>query len=865
MAKQNLKNLTKQFIGKPLPQVDNVASADASAVHQDPRKKKQIGNYKKVDSTKSDFIKKYGLPIVGGVLGGPLGAAVGGVASAILPPNIKQLGSKLLEDARMSDKSLTDDQKLLLWDVIQAAKKRTGKADGGTEYSDYGTLGLGSSEQYNDWFNHGNIGLVEGAYNSLTNPGFQLGSTVGRGKYFTDPENPDKVYYTDVYDWNPGEKYFSGNKIYQKVRNTLRAGEDQHLNAQKNDNYRMNFTFDAKEMQKLKNERELPLDATLDRNGGWLDKYEDGGELNYNDYSVSAPKGFQGDGYSNVGRNYSPAWGGQFEDGGEMPTDKKSQEFYNTLKEYYTSPDRTEAEKTHYAAFQKLNEAHGYAPVRVADRTIMGKRSMMNPFTGRLNLVVDPDPEVGEIKSNPEKLIDKYITEYGHYQQYNENPEDSKLKKTGKFLGHMVKDFGNMFKNTKGLNFREAYNNNYLTPGTTEYEAHQVIQPKLQNEFANYYGKEWAKNRVGFEMGGSLPGATGSMYARVGAPSKGPHRNQVDVTDASAENGMEMKFYQEGLDWNPKTISANGSMISGEGEEDDIDKRIIKFNQTDEGKRQANISNKVHNLSQLGPRSKQDVADLGQSAIDFGLKTGDFLANVALNTMFPPALMEKPEWLRKETFKTWRPVSYPDDYTAIRDFRHNPNPERDDQGNLDIAEEAWSKALRLGEKPNYIVPSTQRPANATDPNAQYYTLRPGIIDQQKIIDYVRSPEYQKYKRLSKDKKTYVMEHPAMNNFISDDYQKYRKANKLTDYDQVDPIQGFQIYNGWDPVKKKNFAAIYDKYDFSSDTANSMIKPYEFYDKYYYQDGGQLTKLDQLTNFTNYNTKQPGGWLDKYQD
>jgi hypothetical protein len=36
-----------------------------------------------------------------------------------------------------------------------------------------------------------------------------------------------------------------------------------------------------------------------------------------------------------------------------------------------------------------------------------------------------------------------------------------------------------------------------------------------------------------------------------------------------------------------------------------------------------------------------------------------------------------------------------------------------------------------------------------------------------------------------------------------------------------------------------------------------------YDKY--EQGGQLTKLDQLTNFTNYNTKQPGGWLDKYQD
>lgn len=54
---------------------------------------------------------------------------------------------------------------------------------------------------------------------------------------------------------------------------------------------------------------------------GWLDKYNDGGPIqpNYNDASVSMSKDFVGDGYSNVGRNYSPAWGGQFEDGGELP------------------------------------------------------------------------------------------------------------------------------------------------------------------------------------------------------------------------------------------------------------------------------------------------------------------------------------------------------------------------------------------------------------------------------------------------------------------------------------------------------------------------------------------------------------------
>lgn len=47
------------------------------------------------------------------------------------------------------------------------------------------------------------------------------------------------------------------------------------------------------------------------KNGGWLD--------NYNDSKASAPEGFQGEGYSMKGRNYSPAWGGQFEEGGIIP------------------------------------------------------------------------------------------------------------------------------------------------------------------------------------------------------------------------------------------------------------------------------------------------------------------------------------------------------------------------------------------------------------------------------------------------------------------------------------------------------------------------------------------------------------------
>jgi LysM repeat protein len=64
------------------------------------------------------------------------------------------------------------------------------------------------------------------------------------------------------------------------------------------------------------------------------------------------------------------------------------------------------------------------------------------------------------------------------------------------------------------------------------------------------------------QMGASIPGAVGFSYARVGAPSKGPRRNQTDVTDASAQNGKEMKYYQEGLDFQPKSISKNGGWLN---------------------------------------------------------------------------------------------------------------------------------------------------------------------------------------------------------------------------------------------------------------------------------------------------------------
>ena len=104
----------------------------------------------------------------------------------------------------------------------------------------------------------------------------------------------------------------------------------------------------------------------------------------------------------------------------------------------------------------------------------------------------------------------------GSMQEHQENYNDSSVSMGPGFVG--------MGNNTKGRNYSPAWGGQ-------------------------------------FAMGGNLPGATGMMYARVGAPSKGPRRNQTDVTDASAQNGAEMSFYQNGLDWTPKNISRDGSVI----------------------------------------------------------------------------------------------------------------------------------------------------------------------------------------------------------------------------------------------------------------------------------------------------------------
>ena len=222
----------------------------------------------------------------------------------------------------------------------------------------------------------------------------------------------------------------------------------------------------------------------------WLDKYEQGGmvlkqktydnygkKANPNDVQASVGPGFVGLGYNTKGRNYSPAWGGQFQNGGFLQPNSSK------LLEGYVIPYNTPSTELAMSIGGEEGEPAYLIP------SFKGGKKLKDP-----------------------------ITEY---------------KKTGEHLGGPFKTWQEAEK------FGEM--------------RHQYVE-KRQSLPSPY--KFWGD----MAMGGALPGAVGFMYARTQnpAPSNGPYAKK---TKASAQNGQEMKFYQEGLDFKPKTISKNGSII----------------------------------------------------------------------------------------------------------------------------------------------------------------------------------------------------------------------------------------------------------------------------------------------------------------
>jgi len=112
-----------------------------------------------------------------------------------------------------------------------------------------------------------------------------------------------------------------------------------------------------------------------------------------------------------------------------------------------------------------------------------------------------------------------------------------------------------------GLVLKKKTKDNYGKQGNYN-DAQASVGPNFVGAGWNTKGRNYSPAWGGSfaAMGTSIPGSTGMMYARTinPAPANGKYTKK---TLASAQNGQEMKFYQEGLDFKPKSISKNGKKV----------------------------------------------------------------------------------------------------------------------------------------------------------------------------------------------------------------------------------------------------------------------------------------------------------------
>jgi hypothetical protein len=279
--------------------------------------------------------------------------------------------------------------------------------------------------------------------------------------------------------------------------------------------------------------------------------------------------------YVEQGRNIpSPyKWWDEMRDGGKLPEvtvyghrDSGTKGYFDKLrKSAETAEDK--GEDLSIAEYRALEQMHGrYGAPKVNVINVEETTPYYNPLNDTMNIT----------EANP----NLFLAELAHKEQANQRGRLGFIKD---FVGNdLINTVKNIF--SKGENPYESYSKNYKTKGTIENEAHDIIEPKLNYEFNNLVDEERfrfnpdkkrkeddfaraaieeymkANNIKKKAMGGSLPGAVGFTYARVAgaAPSNGKYAKK---TKASAQNGKEMSFYQQGLDFTPKTISKDGSVI----------------------------------------------------------------------------------------------------------------------------------------------------------------------------------------------------------------------------------------------------------------------------------------------------------------
>ena len=641
---------------------------------------------------------------------------------------------------------------------------------------------------------------------------------------------------------------------------------------------------------------------------GWLDKYEQGGMVlnqktndnyglrdNPSDSSVSLPKDFVGQGYNTKGRNYSPAWGGQFADGGWLPSLSK---FPIPQVQKFMEPTdpRIPAARRYPQSDMMSNEIA---------TSIGGERdepAYLIPSFKHGKFLENPLEEyrkTGEHLGGPFKTwqeADKWDQEVRH--PYVEKGQDipTPLRRWGKDFedgGKVRPSFDEWYKtvpktknDTTSYNLRRAYDlapqeqldqfatnpnahlmSAYEDPKTGIYEfMKSKNHPTLKYELDWYNspeGKEFKAthdlDKTGEyykyipkkELGGSVPGVNAFMYARHGAPSEGPYAKK---TMPSAQNGQEMQFFQQGLDWKPKTISRDGS--SNQGYTSQADSTRVDYQPIDQS------------AKAIAKKFQQETAQNRHRDIREGYISQPESSNVIIQDPNSQVIAGKIKRQKMQDEYTRlkqedaEPTSWWNKKIGVVDF----TPEQQDfelqrratnaieEEYVPFEQKAQEYALHFAASilPEIGIGKALQLTQGMKGFRNLGGLKNGIREVEPLLEDAQLI------RRSEPLKNVLSKITDVGIYSDNAHQQYNtpeeiEQSKIKYAENLLPRKDQKYNQKLTTIKNQNFQNGGIKFK------NKKVQEFPMS-----KNGNALTRLDQLTNFTNYNTKQPGGWLDKYQ-
>ena len=572
----------------------------------------------------------------------------------------------------------------------------------------------------------------------------------------------------------------------------------------------------------------------------WLDKYD----------APKAENGIEGTmgGLTDVGFNYNGAWGGTMAMGGSMPgavgftyartgsipsngpyakktkasaqngkeveykelpeitvvgsKDKQTRDFYNNLIDKFSenefstkNPYADERIMGKYLGVMNMGKKYGFPKVKTETKSGIYKNAKghYNPLTKTI------------YTNNPEN----WVAEMAHHVQMKDNIIDKGLQWLGNDLVEYIKQ---PIASLKG----EKLPSPYTKEGTVEHEAHSIIQPMLEKnlmqDYKKYRDSELARSR----------------------------KKRFFLEKRNLQNGGEMKFYQEGLDWKPRNISRDGSEIPvdpmGYWNPDNVGEPVII------------PSNEITMQGVYEPLL--GISDTGDTQMMYPGEDYEFDGE---------SVTEYPIAQKGKTLPT----------------------------------------VNIKKEPIYVDNPRDPRLKAYQDSLQVYNSSKFVKEHPLTGNYIPGKEDERQMNINIDKKNINKYKPKLETTYTGYYYDYKKPVQPVQYRKPEPKKEQPKKEQPKPIERKQ--NVYEGTPVYSGTIGSggpsaligfsnqkgdttFIKPEDYerfgvpkYGKEFIEsrkkqrnggvnsaDAQPIEKLDQLLNFTNYNKPTKGGWLDKYQ-